>query len=828
MVYRKPAFTKFAALVLTAATISTLGNGYLTRHSAFAQSFGDSPDGFPIPSSLPEGSSLRVDGSTSMQVTNQELESRFEAQYPDVDVELDASRTDEAIQALLNGDIDLVATGRPLTDEEKAEGLIEVPLEREKLAILLGPDNPFEGNLSFEQFARIFRGEITNWSEVGGPDLPIRMVDRPDYSDTRRALSTYEVFVGQPFQTGATADPVAEDETQAVVDALGNDGIGYAVYSQVEGVDNVRILPMHETLPDDPRYPYSQYRAFVYREGAAPAALAFLGFATTVPGQEVISEVEATAPVEADAEPVVAEEPAEPIETVEEETALAPAAPIEETRGGFPWWLLWLLGIPLLGGLLWWLLKGSGGGAPAAAPVAAPVAVPPEPQPRLILTPRNCKDAYAYWEVPEGRMRELERQGGDKLMLRLYDVTGRAVGAALPDPIAQFDCVNAEPDLHVPIATDDRDYRAALGYLTRDNRWLPIAQSDPVHVPACPKPANISPRIETREAATPINPPKVSLPNVAAAGAAAGVAALGAAAIGVGKPAAKEEIPPSRIILTPRNAETGYAYWEVPDQAREMARAEGGKDYQLRIYDATDVDIENQPPHAVWTYGVAEGDCDLAVPLAATDRDYIADIGYRAEDGSWLSLARSAPVRVDTVLAQGGGVSPALGLAGAAVGAGAAVAMAPTDRSSTIATPTESPVIAAPTEGRCALQTVKVHSRQNALHLDQGQMNYIQDSVAVKTPLETGLYILKIREGVFNYDGDDTHPGEPFVLLWIYGGRVINQKTGVPVNATWSTLNGYADTLTLDVQEPAQVCAFFIDTFGEDNSGEVTLSVIKL
>ena len=114
MVYRKPAFTKFAALVLTAATISTLGNGYLTRHSAFAQSFGDSPDGFPIPSSLPEGSSLRVDGSTSMQVTNQELESRFEAQYPDVDVELDASRTDEAIQALLNGDIDLVATGRPL------------------------------------------------------------------------------------------------------------------------------------------------------------------------------------------------------------------------------------------------------------------------------------------------------------------------------------------------------------------------------------------------------------------------------------------------------------------------------------------------------------------------------------------------------------------------------------------------------------------------------------------------------------------------------------------------------------------------------------------
>lgn len=816
MVYRQPVFLKYMALVLTAATISTAGNGYLTRRSALAQSFGDNPNSFPIPSALPDGSSLKVDGSTSMRLTNQELESRFEAQYPDVDVELDASRTDEAIQALLNGEIDLVATGRPLTEAEKAEGLIEVPLEREKLAILLGPDNPFEGNISFEQFARIFRGEITNWSELGGPDLPIRMVDRPDYSDTRRALSTYEVFASQLFQTGTTADPVAEDETQAVVDALGNDGIGYAVYSQVQGLNIVRIIPMHQTLPDDPRYPYSQYRAFVYRQGTAPAALAFLGFATTAPGQEVILESEAVAaPAEPVENPPVTAEPAEPLETDEAETALAPAAATGETRGGFPWWLLGLLGIPLLGGLLWWLLRGSGGGAPAVAPVAAPVAVLPEPQPRLILTPRNCRDAYAYWEVPSSRLRELERQGGDKLMLRLYDVTGLAAEAALPASTAQFDCVNDEPDLHVPVALDDRDYRAELGYLTRDNRWLPIAQSEPVHVPACPRPAVISPQIETREAATPGRPPQVTLPKIAAVGAAAGAAALGAAALGTRKPETKAVVPPSRIILTPRNAQTGYAYWEVPEQARGMARAEGGRDYQLRIYDTTDIDMEQQPPLGAWTYDVAEADCDRTVPLATTDRDYMADIGYRADDGSWISLARSAPVRVDTVLGQGAGVGPTLGLVGAAAGAVAVSGMA-------------APTIPAPTEVRCAIQTVKVHSRQNALHLDQGQMNYIQDSVAVKAPLETGLYILKIRDGVFNYDSDDTHPGEPFVLLWIYGGRVINQKTGVPVNATWSTLNGYADTLTLDVHEPAQVCAFFMDTFGEDNSGEVTLSVIKL
>jgi hypothetical protein len=70
--------------------------------------------------------------------------------------------------------------------------------------------------------------------------------------------------------------------------------------------------------------------------------------------------------------------------------------------------------------------------------------------------------------------------------------------------------------------------------------------------------------------------------------------------------------------------------------------------------------------------------------------------------------------------------------------------------------------------------------------------------------------------------------GEPMVMLWIYGGRVINRKTKIPVEATWVTLNGYADALNLQVLEPATLCAFFIDTHVDDNEGEVTLSAIKL
>ncbi|MDB9524970.1 DUF4912 domain-containing protein [Oscillatoria sp. CS-180] len=879
MVYDEASLVKFAALLLTATAVTPAAE-FLARGPVLAQSFGDNLDSFPIPSSLPEGSLLRVDGSSSMRVTNEVLESRFEAQYPNVDVEHDASRTDAAIAALLNGDIDLVASGRPLTNEEAGQGLVAVPLEREKLAILLGADNPFDGNLTFEQFAQIFRGEITNWSEVGGPDLAIRLIDRPDYSDTRRALSTYAVFQGQPFETGETADPVTEDETETVIAALENDGIGYAVFSQVEDAENVQILPMHGTLPDDPRYPYSQYRAFIYQEEAAPATLAFLGFATSEPGQEAITDVPVaeaetdadgaetdveTAP-ETDAVPeaddtetaeapeaAIAETPEEDVEDIEEEAALVPDGTAGgDIEGGVPGWL-WLLGIPVLGGLLWWLLKNFGADAPPAPPPAAvpetPPAVTPEavpvaattaaassPEPRIVLTPRDHQDVYVYWEIPSDRLDAAQQEGGDRLKVRLYDVTDQAPDAALPPHTAEFDCVGTEPDRHLPIAVNNRDYRAEIGHVTADNRWLPLAISDAVRVPAQSTPSK----------------------GLGAAGA----TVVSAAAVGVGQRLSEdsqdaEPITPEstgsveaaqgdRIILTPRNDKKAYVYWEVSDESKATLKAAGGQDPQLRIYDVTDIDFTKQPPHSVLTYEVAETDCDRFIPLPSIDRDFIAEIGYRTEEGGWRELARSLHMRPRPILEQSSpedaraaltGLGTAQGFPegvarGAAEGVEGTVDAVIQKLDGEEATPAGSveDITAPPTVSgsTCSIQTVQVHNRRHAVQLDEGHMQSLQAAVSAKHSLENGLHILRIREGSFRYDGNLSHPGEPFVLLWIYGGRVINKKTGVPVSATWSTLNGYADTLTLDVLEPAQVCAFFVDTFPDDNVGEITLSVIRL
>jgi hypothetical protein len=123
---------------------------------------------------------------------------------------------------------------------------------------------------------------------------------------------------------------------------------------------------------------------------------------------------------------------------------------------------------------------------------------------------------------------------------------------------------------------------------------------------------------------------------------------------------------------------------------------------------------------------------------------------------------------------------------------------------------------------------LKVHSKHNCYALGEAAMNRLQHEVAVPVNLEVGTNLIKITNGSFDYQAGAGHGGEPLVMLWIYGGKVTNSKTGVPVSATWSSLNGYDDVLTLDVIEPATLCAFFFDTHIEDNAGEVQLSIARV
>jgi phosphate transport system substrate-binding protein len=1047
MKYSKGTLVKFWAVLLTLAAapeplVTLMAEPAIaqTATQTLAQATSPSPE-FPLPESLPEGTTVRVDGSASMEVPNQALQQRFQDRFSGTTVNLAAAGTDPALTALQQDEIDLAAVGRPLTEAETAEGLVYVPIEREKIAVIVGPDNPFNGSLTFEQFAQMFRGEITDWSEVGGPAGPIRFVDRPDSSDTRLAFSNYEVFRTAPFETGDNAVQVADDQTATVIGELGQDGIGYAIADQVLDQPNVKIVPMHQTLPDDPRYPFSQPRGYAHKAGAAAPVLAFLGLATTAPGEEIVAAVSPspTPAVTTTPSPTpVAEATPSPVASP---TDTAQAVGTAEREGGFPWWLLLLplLGIPLL---LWLLGRGRDAApVPAAVPAAAPVVVPPPPvrRSRIILTPRNCREAYAYWEVPEEHLNDIKRQGGRKLALRLYDVTdidmahqtphsvkqfdcnaseqdlhvpiavdnrdyiaelgyvgeddrwlpitrsehvrvpacepirpvaettsvvrgaaiatgavgAVAVGAAairpvppavetpsrviltprdcrhayaywevlqstkdalkgqggqklmlrlydvtglenidnqVPHDVKQFDCNEAEQDLHIPIALDDRDYIVELGYVTTEGRWLRLARSPRVRVPACPPefvvaraagstvepgiytptvtpptviPATAVPPTVTPPATPPIYPPaspemRVDRGANLGAGILAGGAAIAAGAAtavqGLRRDQSPTETPApvapmttapreSRVILTTRTPQDLYVYWEVSEAQRTRLKNQGGRKFQLRLYDATQIDLDRQPAHSLREFDCGELSQDLHIPIELSNRDYVAEIGYLTDDNRWLSLARSMHIHAPTVDAGSPDMRPTARsipadtapagspfnniVTGAVTAAGAALAGGAAAASQLL--PTQPTTASAATASeRCHIQRLVVHSKNHCFELDTEQMRRIQQEVAVSQALETGNYFIRIKEGAFGYRGAIGTQAEPYVILWIYGGKVINTQTGIPVMSTWCSLNGYDDALTLQVLEPATLCALFFDTYVNDNNGEVTVSVVKL
>jgi phosphate transport system substrate-binding protein len=317
------------ALLLTLAT-TPVAASVVVSDLALAQS-NDVPS-FKLPKVVQSGTTVRIDGSSSLYTINQTMKERFEKKFPGTKVEAAANGADVALIALKEGLIDIAAIGRGLTPEEKKQGLEQLRLRREKIAIIVSDENPFQGNLSNRGFARIFRGEVTDWSELGRASGKIRVIDRPPNSDIRESFRSYPAFENAKFETGATAVQLNEDSAVEVVKQLGRDGIGYVLANQVSKLKGVRVLRVSRTLPDNPKYPFSQPLVYVYKKNPGMNVASFLGFVTNAPGQEAI-EAARTTEAEAIAAAMTAESPTA---TTTDTATTSPSADITSAAGVSP------------------------------------------------------------------------------------------------------------------------------------------------------------------------------------------------------------------------------------------------------------------------------------------------------------------------------------------------------------------------------------------------------------------------------------------------------------------------------------------------------------
>jgi phosphate transport system substrate-binding protein len=353
--------------IVTLALILAAGG---TNLKAIAQTAADK---FPLPTTVPSGTKVQIDGSSSMQAVNQGLKERFQKQFPGTDVVVPTQYqgSDSGIKAIVADKADVAGIGRALTKAETAQGVAAKSIGRDKIAIIVKEKNPYTGNLTLKDFAKIYRGEVTDWSQLPsakGAKGKIKVIDRPDTSDTRRAFANYPVFQNGKLKTGSNAQKLTEDSTQAVVDKLGDDGIGYAPADQIKNIPGIRAVTLHGTQPDNVKYPFSQPLAYAYKNKGgkiSEGAKAFLGYVSDSAGQvavkDAISAGTATTTTTSTTETATgttgttgttdATNPGATGSTTSTETTTTTTK--DAAKGGLTdWW--WLMLFPIAG-LLWWL-----------------------------------------------------------------------------------------------------------------------------------------------------------------------------------------------------------------------------------------------------------------------------------------------------------------------------------------------------------------------------------------------------------------------------------------------------------------------------------------
>lgn len=212
------------------------------------------------------------------------------------------TKTHEAFERLLNGEADLIFSV-PISEEqhktadEAGVKLNSVPVAKEGFVFVVNADNPVD-TLTTQQIKDIYSGKITNWSEVGGKDLPILAYQRNTDSGSQNYMTE---FMGDT--------PLKEPESTYIATGMGGlmdaiaaydnseGAIGYSVYSYAAqmyaNANKVKFIavdgvePTKATMADE-SYPLSSCTYIIYPDNADERTMDFVSWAASDEGQEAV------------------------------------------------------------------------------------------------------------------------------------------------------------------------------------------------------------------------------------------------------------------------------------------------------------------------------------------------------------------------------------------------------------------------------------------------------------------------------------------------------------------------------------------------------------
>ena len=232
---------------------------------------------------------VSTDGSTSMEKVIGFLSEAYMEENSAVKVTYNPTGSGSGIKAVQAGSCDIGLASRDLKPEE-ATDLNGTVVAIDGIAMIVNKENPVK-DLTIEQIAALYKGEITNWSEVGGADAPVVLIGREAASGTRdgfESITDTEDACKYNQELTSTGDVVQTVSSNP-------NAIGYASLASVK--DTVKLVSVEGVTPSTETIQNGSYKiqrnfVMVTKKNAelSPAAKSFFEFATSSAADEWIIE----------------------------------------------------------------------------------------------------------------------------------------------------------------------------------------------------------------------------------------------------------------------------------------------------------------------------------------------------------------------------------------------------------------------------------------------------------------------------------------------------------------------------------------------------------
>ena len=226
-------------------------------------------------------------GSTTVQPLAEKLAAAFKVQNPDVSITIQGGGSSVGIKSCNDGTVDIGAASRELKAGEP--NLVKHLLARDGIAIIAHPSNPVTG-LTREQVKKIFAGEITKWSQVGGENKDIHVIAREEGSGTRTAFE--EMVMGEAL---VKISAILLPSNGAIRTAVSSNppASGFVSFGYIgSSVKALAIDGMAATATNAKNGSYAIVRPLYFLTKEQPTGLVkeFIDFCLSPEGQSIVAE----------------------------------------------------------------------------------------------------------------------------------------------------------------------------------------------------------------------------------------------------------------------------------------------------------------------------------------------------------------------------------------------------------------------------------------------------------------------------------------------------------------------------------------------------------